>query len=328
VRILVTGGAGLLGSEAARRLLDAGESLFIADAFATEGDGRAARGARASALKERGASIRRVDLAEAASVRELFEEARPQVVVNAARLAPDESVEPMLLCARNAGVELLVHVSDGDLYGPAPEPGARAREDEPLAPGDDPRLLARSRDEEAVRASGLPFVIFRAFELVADDLPPGRVARDLADAVLSGRPVPLPDNEGRDLLHVLDAARAIHLALQRRPLGRTLNLGSGSAVRLGTLTEEIARHAGRSVSFTAVPPPARPPRVADMSAAWDALRFGPELPLSRIAAGLAAPRAVVPGPRRSSALEESTRTPGVSRREMFGMFRRPFSRER
>jgi nucleoside-diphosphate-sugar epimerase len=340
--VLVAGGAGLLGFAAARRLLDDGHSVLAADVFGDSGDGRAVTRERAAELKAHPrASVAVADLTDPLVVEALFAEHRPAAVVNAARFDPaGPGGHALRTFAVSAGTGLYIHLSSGALYAPAPsEEGAaappHAREDERVDPGDDSGLNAQADEESHTAASGLPYVILRVFDPIAPAMPVSRFPMEALEAILAEEEVFLTGESPRDFVHVEDVARGVALALRKRPLGRTINLGSGSATSPRWILEALAGKAGKPLRLTLLPPPAgapRPPRIADLEGAWTHLGYSPQHAIEDTLEQIVAARLGRPAPVRPAPETAGSRAPepprDVSRRELFDMFRRPFSRDR
>lgn len=335
--VLVAGGAGLLGSAVCLELARQGFRVLAADLLAEWGDGRAARLARLRDLAPAGVEFSRLDLTDAGAVRALLANDPPDAVVNAALFPPDgPGLGPLLSSCVEGLVPFFLHVSDAALYREAAEPGERAAEDEPLDPGDDPALVQRAREEEALRAASIPFAILRVFPLLGPGFPPGRFPADALEAILSGEEVVLVSDEPADFLHVEDAARGVRLALSRRPPGRTLNLGSGLGVRPSEVLAALAVRAGRPVRLRVEGPPGRKPRVADTVRAWDEIGFCSQRGIGDAVEAIAAARLggrpllgfPETGPARPAGGAARPAGAGppreVSRRDLFGIFRRPF----
>jgi len=137
VRVLVTGGAGFIGSQFVRRLTSAGHDVVVLDKLTYAGNPANLDGLDVSLIVE--------DIANAAAVASAG--AGCDAVVNFAAeshvdrsiLGPAEFVhtevlgtQTLLEWARQCGARF-VQVSTDEVYGDL-EPGSRAREDDPLRP--------------------------------------------------------------------------------------------------------------------------------------------------------------------------------------------------
>jgi nucleoside-diphosphate-sugar epimerase len=322
--VLIAGGAGLLGSSLGEALLSEGKDVLLADVFDDSGDGKAMKEERAARLgRHPRARVSRGDLTDARFAAALLSETCPDAVVNAA-LFPFASggAAALAAAAREAQISYFVHLSDAALYGPPPEPGRHASEDEAIAPGDDPALEARADEEEAVRRNGLPATVLRVFDVVGPAFPPARFPMPELEAIVAGRKLPPLPEEPRDFLHVRDVVRAVTSTLERRPAGAVLNVGSGIGTTPREVVERLAARAGLEPLFAGETRSARPPRIADVERLFTTLGFGPELGLDRAIEEIVRVRLSrgAPVARRAAAREAA---PPLSRRELFGIFRRP-----
>ena len=330
--VLVTGGAGFLGSAIARQLLGAGEGVVILDTFDDAGDGRVMKEERlASFGRHPRLSVVRGDGTDADFLEAAFAGHRPASVVNAMRLPLDAAgLGPLVEASRQAGVGLFVHLSDGSLYGPRGSEHLRAREDEPIAPAEDRDLLAKAVEEEALLASGLPFVILRVFAAAGPGAGPARFPQDALEAILAGEEAFLADDAPRDFIHPQDIVRGVLLALRKRPIGEIVNLGFGLAVTPSEIVSALAMRAAKECRVTVQGTAARAPRIADMEKAWQTLGFSPQLGLGEIVRDTVQARLFPAEAARAYQQPEATAPARedppkpVSRRELFGMFRRPF----
>lgn len=338
-RVLVAGGAGLVGSAVARQLLTEGAEVVVADAMGLDGDGRDAKEARVAALRALPKStFVAADLSLPGAADELFRELSPAAVVNAALFPPGgPGVEALIEAVRTHGEPFLVHLSDGALYGPPSFPGQPAAEDEPLDPGNDPLLVQRLVEEDRLRASGIPHVVLRLFPLLAPGPLPRRFPHRELEALLDGNEVVLPTDTLTDLLHLRDAVHGILAALALRPAGRTVNLASGTGVAPSRVVRLLAERSFRTPRIRVADVPFRPNRVASVARAGELLRFRPRTPLEAaldevVAARLGAPEssssrpggAVRPASPAATPASRAGEPREVSRRELFGFFRRPF----
>ncbi len=329
---LVAGGAGFLGSAVVRRLLGTGEGVVLVDTFDDAGDGRAVKEERVrSFARHPRAAVVRGDAADPVFLTGVLGEHRPSSLVNAMLLPPDgPGLGPLLESVRGAGLGAFVHLSDGRLYGPRDEAGRRAKEDEAPEPGDDVDLVAKAAEEEALFASGVPFVNLRVFSAVGPGVAPARFPLDALEALLSDEEIFLQDDAPRDFVHTEDVVIGVLFSIARRPLGETVNLGTGSAVRPSELVRALALRASREARISVSGESPRPPRIADLEKAWQLLGYSPQFGVGEIAWEIVrarrypeeAGRAV---PFAGTALREQAEPPRpVSRRELFGIFRRPF----
>jgi UDP-glucose 4-epimerase len=335
-RTLVAGGAGFLGAAVVRQLLGGGEDVVLFDTFDDAGDGRALKERRADSVRRHPRlTVAGGDGTDADRLESLLAEHRPSAIVNAMRLPLDAGgLGPLVEASRRTGVGLLVHLSDAALYGPRDEASLRAREDEPIEPGEDRDLLAKAAEEEALLASGLPFVILRVFTAAGPGAGPARFPIDALEALLAGEEVFLSDDAPRDFVHPQDVVRGVLFALRKRPIGEIVNLGFGLAVKPSEVVRALAVRAAMECRLTVTGASTRPPRIADMEKAWQTLGFSPQLGLGEIVwdtvrARLFPAEAARAYQRPEAPAAAPTDPPKpVSRRELFGLFRRPFDATR
>ncbi|HEY6890000.1 MAG TPA: UDP-glucose 4-epimerase GalE [Solirubrobacter sp.] len=257
MRLLVTGGAGYIGSIVAQQLLARGDDVTVLDSLY--------RGHR-EAVPE-GAAFVEADLLDPAAVGAVLDGGGFEGVVHFAALSlVGESVEHperywrgnvvgalnLLDAMRSAGVRRLVFSSTAATYG---EPAVDLiTEEEPNAPvnayGNSKLTIDRMLADEA-RAHGLAAVSLRYFNVAGasgrlgeDHTPETHLIPLVLQAAAGVRPsvaifgtdYPTPDGTAvRDYVHVDDLARAHILALEKAVPGRhdIFNLGSerGYSVR-------------------------------------------------------------------------------------------------
>jgi UDP-glucose 4-epimerase len=305
MRILVTGGAGYVGSVSVEHLVESGHEVVVLDNGATDNP----------AADLLGATLVRGSYGDRARVAELLGGHGIDAVLHcAARSLVGESMrEPALYygenvaggialldAMRDAGVGRLVISSTASVYG-EPE-SSPVREDAPLRPinvyGETKRTLEAAAGWYG-RAYGLRVAALRYFNVAGASarngevhdpethLIPNIIRSVLGESMLHlhGGDYPTPDGTPiRDYLHVLDLADAHRLALEATAPGdaRTdemliCNLGSGRGFSVREVVAAAERVIGQAVPRTEGPRRAGDPPVlvAAVDRARDVLGWTP-----------------------------------------------------
>jgi len=307
MRILVTGGAGYVGSVSVEHLARAGHEVVVLDTYAT-----ARPGANLA-----GATVVRGTYTDREAVADLLRKQRIDAVLHCgARSLVGESIrEPalyfrenvaggiaLLEAMREAGVERLVISSTAAVYG-VPD-ATPIPEDAPLRPinpyGESKRSLEAAAGWFA-SAYGLRAVSLRYFNVAGASAtngerhePETHLIPNVLRAVSGGEPLvvfgtdyPTPDGTPiRDYVHVVDLAEAHRLALEATAPGdaRTgagllaCNLGSGVGFSVREVIAAAELVLGQSIPQTiGERRPGDPPTlVADIGRARDVLGWAPE----------------------------------------------------
>ena len=310
MKVLVTGGAGYIGSHAVRELLEAGHTVTVLDDLSrghraavppevrfVEGDlGDAA--ALAEALAGAGAVLHFAGLL---SVAESVADPAPYYRTNVAK-----GLE-LLAAMRAAGVDRIVFSSTCATYGiPQRVPIDEGHPQDPISPyGATKRAFERALMDHA-RAGRVRAVVLRYFNaagchedgtLGEDHRPEEHIVPRAVDAALGRAPAltiygddyDTPDGTCiRDYVHVQDLARAHVLALDAlehplTPVTRyeAFNLGSGSGHSVREVIAAVERAAGTTVPLrVGARRPGDPPRlVASALLSRERLGWEPRLDL-------------------------------------------------
>ena len=254
MRLLVTGGAGFIGSHYVRTVLRGAwggpepGSVVVLDKFTYAGNIENL----APVLDDDRLEVVEGDILDRSHVDRLMAEV-DAVVHFAAESHVDRSIlgaadfvmtnvvgtQTLLDSAREYGVEKFVHVSTDEVYGSI-ESGSWD-EEQPLLPNSpysaskaSSDLLARSYH----RTHGLPVCITRCSNNYGPYQFPEKVIPLFVTNLIDGANVPLY-GEGanvRDWLHVDDHCRGIHLVLERGRAGEVYNIGGGTELTNKNLT--------------------------------------------------------------------------------------------
>ncbi|WP_298599050.1 UDP-glucose 4-epimerase GalE [Zoogloea sp.] len=287
--ILVTGGAGYIGSHTCVELLAAGYEVLVVDNFSNSKP-EALRRVEEIAGRKLGAFYR-ADIRDKAALREVFKAHAIDAVIHFAALkAVGESVaKPLMYYDNNiagtvalaevmaeAGVKSLVFSSSATVYGdPASVP---IREDFPTGPtnpyGRTKWMMEFVLSDLAAADPEWRVALLRYFNPVGAHAS-GRIGEDpnglpnnlmpyvsqvavgrLPQLRVFGGDYPTPDGTGvRDYIHVVDLAVG-HVAavrcLTERPGVLTVNLGTGRGYSVIEVVKAFEKASGRPVPFEIV----------------------------------------------------------------------------
>lgn len=296
MRVLVSGGAGFIGSHSVAALLAAGHSVRVLDNLSTgvaEQVPPAATlivgeladpAAVASAVAGCDAVLH---LAALVSVPQSLEQPLETVAINTTGTAQ------ILEAARQAGVKRFVLASTCAVYGDLPGVKDETAPLRPLVPYSASKLMAEELARCYAASYGMTTVVLRYFNVYgphqrADSPYSGVLARWCA-AAREGRTCRVfgDGEQTRDFVSVHDVARANLLALTARDVvpGAVYNVATGEAVSLNTILTTLRTIAGPDVQWEYVPE--RPGDIRHSQGNSESLRglgWRPEVSLS---AGLA-----------------------------------------
>jgi dTDP-glucose 4,6-dehydratase len=263
VRILVTGGAGFIGSNYVRQVL-AGRYAAAADAQLTVLDKLTYSGTLANlapVADDPRLTFVEGDICDRDLVRSLMA-GQDAVVHFAAESHVDRSIhdatpfvvtnvlgtQVLLDAALAEEVPRFVHVSTDEVYGSI-EDGSWA-EDQPLAPRSPYSASKAGSDLMALayhRTHGLDVVVTRCSNNYGHYQFPEKVIPLFVTNLLDGRPVPLYGDGGnvRDWLHVDDHCLGIQLALEKGRAGEIYHIGGGTELTNKELTGRLLDACGR-----------------------------------------------------------------------------------
>ena len=277
--ILVTGGAGYIGSHVVLQLRERGESVVVLDDLS--------RGFRQSVLDT---PLVVGDMADRALVTRLLREHAVDTVMHFAAftIVPESVRDPLkyyannvcgtrnlLQCCAESGVRHFVFSSSAAVYGtPASDLAAEDSATAPINSYGTSKLISEWMLRDLAFASDLRYVALRYFNVAGSDMG-GRIGQATPGATLLikvaseatvgkrphvsifGTDYPTPDGTGiRDYIHVQDLAAA-HLAaldhLRHDGASAVLNCGYGHGYSVRQVLDSVQRVSGRSLTIREEP---------------------------------------------------------------------------
>jgi UDP-glucose 4-epimerase len=302
MRILVTGGAGYIGSHMVKLLVDRGDAVTVLDDLST---------GHADAV--RAAEFVRGDIADVASTSTLLKENRIEAVIHfaAASLVAESVADPLKYYARNvagtaalvramreAGVEKLVFSSTAAVYGnPQRIPIDESHPTEPVNPYGSTKLAMERMLAECCAAYGLSAAVLRYFNAAGAAPHAGlgerhepethliplvlrAAAKGTAVSVFGSDYATRDGTCVRDYIHVADLCdahvRALDWLAARGTYG-CFNLGNGDGATVLEVIAAARRVIGRDIRLHMAPRrPGDPPSlVADAAKARRVLGWQP-----------------------------------------------------
>jgi len=267
VKVLVTGGAGFIGSHVVDTLLGAGHTVSVVDNLAT---------GNPAWLAGKPVTLHAMDL-RSARLADVFHKERPEAVAHLAAQASvgrsvadpgfDASVNlagglNLLECCRRVGVQRIIYSASSAGYGdteviPTPE-------DHPSRPSS-PYGVSKAAMEQYIVALGAlhgwTAVSLRYANVYGPRQNPSGEAGVVAifcTRLLDGEPCQINGDgkQTRDYIYVADVAAANLAALERPRLTGGLNIGTGSETTVLDLHKRLCNAVGLDAAF--VHAPARP----------------------------------------------------------------------
>jgi UDP-glucose 4-epimerase len=294
--VLVTGGAGFIGSHIVDALVERGARVRVIDNLST------------GYLRNLEAVSDRIDFLEGdladesvahkavENVELIFHEAAlpsvPRSIANPreTHLASVEATFNLLLAAKEKGVRRLVYAASSSAYGDQPtSPKIESMRPEPLSPYAAAKLVGEYYCKVFYRSYGLETLCLRYFNVFGPRQDPSSpysgVISQFIDRLLKGqRPIIYGDGEQtRDFTYVSNAVEAnMRAAESDRGIGEVTNVANGEQVSINQLFQRLRQVIG----CDEIEPEYKPARagdilhsLADISRAREYLGFEPRIRL-------------------------------------------------
>jgi len=239
VRMLITGGAGFIGSEFVRQAVRKGYQVAVVDKLTYAGDLE-----RLSEVRK-DITFYKADISNQEFIEHIFEKENPEVIVHfAAESHVDRSLldpypfissnvlgtQVLLEVSKAKGVELFVNMSTDEVYGDLGKEGSFTEEStlKPNSPYSTTKASADMLGRAYYRSFGLPVITIRASNNYGpwqypEKFVPVIILKTLHDAKI---PVYGDGTNVREWLYVTDCAEGIMAAIDRGKAGEIYNIGS------------------------------------------------------------------------------------------------------
>ncbi len=273
MRVIVTGGAGFIGSNVVDRLLDDGARVTVVDNF-DDFYPRAVKEANlAQAVSNPRCRLVEMDIRDAAGVARLVAECRPEVIVHlAARAGVRPSIEDPALYAdvnvlgtthwlaaasRLEPRPRFVYASSSSVYGERTDAPFREtdRVDHPASPYAATKKACELLASTFHHLHGLPVTGLRFFTAYGPRNRPDLAIAKFTRLIDSGQPVPLfgDGTTRRDYTYVADIVDGVVRAIEQCAGAHIYNLGNSHPVKLLEMIEAIAKALGKAPKIERLP---------------------------------------------------------------------------
>ncbi|MFH1514910.1 MAG: NAD-dependent epimerase/dehydratase family protein [bacterium] len=253
MKILITGGAGFIGSHITDRFIEMDHDVVIVDDLST---------GKEEYINPK-ATFHKVDITDSDSLMKVFEAEKPQIVghlaaqvnVRVSMVEPDKDAMINIMGSLNVlkGVvscnikKLIFSSTGGAIYGePENLPVSEKARENPLSPYGLAKLTVENYIKVICNLQGIPYTILR----YANVYGPRQIVKGESGVIaiftqrmLEGKtPVIFGDgSHSRDYVFVSDVVNANVLALENGN-GRTYNIGTGERVDVNEVYQKLEEH--------------------------------------------------------------------------------------
>jgi UDP-glucuronate 4-epimerase len=296
MRVIVTGGAGFIGSHVSEHLLRDGHEVAIIDDL-NDFYPLALKQDNLESVRSAGpARFYEADICDEAAMERVFEQSRPEAVIHlAGRAGVRPSLEQPLLYeqvnvrgtlvllqqCRKVGISKFIFASSSSVYGAANR--VPFREDDhvnhPISPYAATKVAAERLCYTYAHLYGMRIACLRFFTVYGPRQRPDLAIRKFTEMILAGQPIPVfgDGSTSRDYTFIRDIVGGVIAALKYDCAYEIFNLGNSSPVMLSRLIEIIERATDKRAAIRSLPdqPGDVPVTYADVSKAARLLGYAP-----------------------------------------------------
>lgn len=273
MNILITGGAGFIGSNLADRLLEEGHKITVIDNFNSCYDVNIKEQNVKHNAADSSYRLFRGDICDREFLEKIFKEKNFDAVIHlAARTGvrtsinePSEYVKTNIegtVCIleqmRKTGVKKIIFASSGSVYGNCT--AGKFSEDLKTSAPVSPYAASKSAGEQMIYAYSelynIQAVCLRFFTVYGRRQRPDLAVRKFTELIEQDKPVPVYGDGSsiRDYTYIDDILNGIAAALNyNKTLYEIINLGSGSEIRLKDMIAAIEKELGKKANIEYFP---------------------------------------------------------------------------
>jgi UDP-glucuronate 4-epimerase len=299
MRILLTGGAGFIGSHLAERLLRDGHEVVIIDELNDFYSPGIKRANLAAVLRVGPTVFHEADICDEDAVSAIAQRHEPEAIIHlAARAGVRPSLEQPLLyeranirgtmvlleTARTLGIRKFLFASSSSIYGVANRVPFSEEDSAnlPVSPYAATKLAGEKICFTYSHLYGISMVCLRFFTVFGPRQRPDLAIHKFTHLIENGLPIPVfgDGRSARDYTYYEDTVNGIVSALHYETPFDVFNLGNSHPVDLQTLIATLERSLGRQAHILRKPdqPGDVPITYADISKARRLLKYAPSTP--------------------------------------------------
>jgi dTDP-glucose 4,6-dehydratase len=258
-RILVTGGAGFIGSEVTSQLIKMGSNVTVLDNFSS--------GKKNYLPKSNRLKIIKGDIRDQKIVKRALKNQEGVIHLAALPFIPDSyfypvdffdvntngSVNMLWNAIKSKTVETFVHISTSEVYGSAQF--VPMDENHPTTPHSTYAVSKLAGDRAAFtlhKENGFPVVVIRPFNSYGPRFTEPYIIPEITNQILKGTSELSLGNvsSSRDFTFVEDTANGMIKALQeKKAIGEIINIGSGNEIMIKDLALKIIKLSKRKIKI-------------------------------------------------------------------------------
>jgi len=296
MRILVTGGAGFIGSHVCESLLDRGDEIICVDNFNDFYNPEEKEHNLLECKNNPKFSLHKMDITDEDSMKGLFSNVdavvhlaawagvrpsleRPLVYVN----NNIQGTAVVLECARKAGVKRFIFGSSSSVYGERKEVPFKETDEvnHPISPYAATKKAGELLCYTYHHTTGMKMTCLRFFTVYGPRNRPDLAIRKFSKYIREGKEITLFDGGEleRDFTNVKDIVRGILSAIDNPFDYEIINLGNSNPVKVNDLVALLEKYLGKKANVISVPrPPGDVSRTfADVSKAKKLLDWEPNI---------------------------------------------------